>query len=97
MITTAPERSAVAAAIPALICTPGMSYVEFHSELIGAGVRVGYEFHGETLSYQFGNVGPSIELIEVWLGGADIGIHLTESSASILSDEAENAILWGAL
>ena len=88
-----PVAPAIVAPVAAPILTPDMFYVSFKSEHIGAVIRIGFEYDPETLHYQFGYIGPHFELIEVWIGGVDIGVHLTDECVSVLRDEAHAAFV----
>ena len=87
------ERPVAPVAEPDL--TPDLHYVTFHSEHIGAVIWVGFDVDPETCDYQFGSLGPDFEMIEIWLGGVDIGVHLTDECSSVVRNEAEKAFYLG--
>ena len=65
---------------------PGTLYAEFNSSFLGGNVRIGYEWD-EPASHAHYPQTAGAELTEVWIGGLDMGHHLTDMCASILQDE----------
>ena len=67
-------------------CTPGVSYAEFRSEFMACDVRIGYEWQNAEDHAHFPQLAGA-ELIEVWIGTADLGQHLMQTTADVLAAE----------
>ena len=66
--------------------TPGVSYAEFRSEYLGADVRIGYQWIDAEEHAYFPQLAGA-ELTEVWIGTADLGQHLVQTTANVLEAE----------
>ena len=86
MITTAPERAAVAA-IAAQAAT-GFTYVNFHSAYLEVDVRAGMEFEGEEFRYQHCTIAAGWEIRDVWIGGAELSQFMRDDVLPYIENEA---------
>ena len=55
-------------------------------------MRIGYDYDADVLQYQSGPIGPEFTLLEIWLGGTDLTVFLTDEACSVIEDEAEAAM-----
>ena len=96
MITTSPERAALAAvaaiAASAVQDETGYHYVSFHSKFLGVDVRAGMEFEGEEFRYQHCVIAAGWEIRDVWIGGADLSQYLRDDVMPYLEAEAIKAM-----
>lgn len=65
-------------------------YLEFVSRELEGPVRVGIEYL-EEVSYQFGKMPETVELRDVWIGGMDLSMHLSDCAMKALQYECEAA------
>ena len=65
-------------------------YLEFVSRELEGPVRVGVEYL-EEVSYQFGKMPETVELRDVWVGGMDLSMHLSDVCMKALQYECEAA------
>ena len=79
MITTAPERSAVAAAIPALHCSPNVLYSGLTSKRLSADLRIGWA------SIDWSD---ALQVVEVWHGELDLSVDLAQGARDAIEIEA---------
>ena len=93
MITTAPERLAIAAiAAAAAQDATGFTYVDFYSAYLEVDVRCGMEFEGEEFQYQHCTIAAGWEIRDVWIGGADLSQYLRDDVMPYLEAEAIKAM-----
>lgn len=85
MLTTAREALALAAALTALPVTAGVSYVTFVSAALEFEVRVGY-------SIDDGELYADPQLLEIWIGCADVTLHLCDAAINSLAGELCDAV-----
>lgn len=84
MNQNATERCALAEAISG--CA-GYEYIDFQAAN-GGNVRAGMAYEGEDLNYQHCTITGGYELREVWIGGANWYLSLTEETLIALEAEA---------
>lgn len=65
-------------------------YLEFVSRTLEGPVRIGVEYLDE-ISYQFGKMPETVELRDVWIGGIDMSMHLSDCAMKALQYECETA------
>ena len=87
MITTAPERAAVAA-VPAQALNVEYRYVAFRSKFLGVPVFVALEYEGEDFNYQHCVIAAGWEIRDVWIDGADLSQYLRDDVMPYLEAEA---------
>ena len=92
MNITAPERAAVAAAIPAQALNVEYRYVAFKSKFLGVNVFVGLEYEGEDFNYQHCMITAGWEIRDVWIDGADLSQYLHDDVMPYLEAEAIKAM-----
>lgn len=68
-------------------------YLEFVSRELDGPVRVGVEYLEEVI-YQCGSMLATVELRDVWVGGMDLSVHLSDVCMKALQYECETA--WDA-
>lgn len=78
-------------------CTPGLSYVEFRSQYLGADVRIGYVWQDAEEHAHFPQLAGAI-INEVWIGGADLAQLLIQTTSNVIEAELrEHFLKKGAL
>ena len=88
MNITAPERLAIAAAIPALHCSPNTLYSNLTSKRLGADMRIGWA------SIDWSD---ALQVVEVWHGDCDLSMDLAQGARDAIELEAHaerNAARW---
>jgi hypothetical protein len=59
----------------------------FFSESLGTEVRVSYELDTEPMHYQVGTILVGLDLLDVWIGNWDAGLHLSSTSLNCIHAE----------
>ena len=68
-------------------------YLEFHSRELECPVRVGVEYL-EAVNYQHCSMPDAVELRDVWIGGVDLSMHLSDTCMKALQRECD--VAWDA-